>query len=380
MESLTKEDFEVAFEEMLQPIRQLYSELTTRGSKFCYPFIYNNHEGDFLSYIVGLIKTYVERVKQLDEKSIIVLNHAFDKLPSDKKPQKEFDVFRDIDALSDLVIKVLTVSYKNYHDEAYQKLKDFFEADDGFYIKMLPQLHIERLICYRMRTGDYALSSEGELFHVPFEKRHLISSQRYSMPGYPMLYLAGSLFTAWCEMDKPELERMSFAGFQFKENALFVDLGYPYEPQSIWEWYSLFVMYPLLMACMVRVKYPSAPYKPEYIMPQLMTRLLRNYTSLFTGIAYMSNKLPESYPLKSITSRNFGVFTANNICMKGHDKSLAEKMQMTDIITLSREQIRDAVMFQNGQYIIDFKKIESICGTQMRDINVDMEVGEIHKL
>lgn len=66
--------------------------------------------------------------------------------------------------------------------------------------------------------------------------------------------------------------------------------------------------------------------------------------------------------------------------MKGHDKSLAEKMQMTDIIILSREQIRDAVMFQNGQYIIDFKKIESICGTQMRDINVDMEVGEIHKL
>ena len=66
--------------------------------------------------------------------------------------------------------------------------------------------------------------------------------------------------------------------------------------------------------------------------------------------------------------------------MKGHDKSLAEKMQMTDIITLSREQIRDVVMFQNGQYIIDFKKIESICGAQMRDINVDMEVGEIHKL
>ena len=78
MESLTKEDFEVAFEEMLQPIRQLYSELTTRESKFCYPFIYNNHEGDFYSYIVGLIKTYVERVKQLDEKSITVLNHAFD--------------------------------------------------------------------------------------------------------------------------------------------------------------------------------------------------------------------------------------------------------------------------------------------------------------
>ena len=53
---------------------------------------------------------------------------------------------------------------------------------------------------------------------------------------------------------------------------------------------------------------------------------------------------------------------------------------MTDIITLSREQIRDAVKFHEGQYIIDFNKIESIRGTQMRDINVVMEVGEIHNL
>lgn len=380
MESPMKEDFDVAFEKMSQPIKQLYSELTTRGGTFCYPFIYNDHEGDFLSYMVGLIKTYVKRVKQLDEISITILNHALDKLPPESRPQKDFDFLRDIEALSDLVINVLTVSYQNYHDEAYQKLKDFFEADDGFYIKMLPQLYIERSKFYRIRTGDNVLSSDGELFHVPFEKRHLISSQRYSVPGYPMLYLSGSLFTAWCEMDKPELERMSFAGFQFKEDAMFIDLGYPYERESIWELYSLFVMYPLLMACMVRVKYPSAPYKPEYIVPQLMTRLLRNYTSIFTGIAYMSNKLPESYPLKSITSRNFGVFTANNICMKGHDKFLANKMQMTDIITLSREQIRDSVKYQEGQYIIDFNKIESISGTQMRDINVVMEVGEIHNL
>lgn len=363
-----------AFEKMLAPIKELYAEITTRGNQFCYPFVYSDADGDYLAYIIKLIKKFVKRVKQLDDASVIILNHAFDKLPEADKPQKSFDFIRDVDLLSELVIEVLTDCYRCFPDDAFQKLKNFFGADGCFYLNMLPQLQVRSLTLYRIRKGSFDSTQDGEIFHIPFEKRHLVDTQRYSIPGYPILYLSGSLFTAWCEMDKPELEGLSFAGFQFKNQELFVDLGYPYNSTKIWEWYSLFVMYPLLMACMVRVKNSSAPFKPEYIMPQLMMKLIREHGSRFSGIAYMSNKLPENYPINSISSRNLAVCTYNCICIKGHDENLASRMQMKDVHTITREELRDVVKCENS-YEIDFRKIEQLANTPFRDINVEMVRG-----
>lgn len=241
---------------------------------------------------------------------------------------------------------------------------------------MLPQLSIDNQCkLYRIRTGSFDKTNDGEIFHIPFDKRHLVTTQRYSVPGYPILYLAGSLFTAWCEMDKPELDGMNYAGFRFKNPVFLIDLGYPYNSATIWEWYSLFVMYPLLMACMVRVKNPSAPFKPEYQMPQLMTMLIREHGQRFSGIAYMSNKHPESCPIDSITSRNLAVCTYNCICTKGHDTSLASQMQMTGTQTITREQLRQAETYKNGHYDIDFKQLDVIDNASFHDIQVQMELG-----
>lgn len=369
-----QEKMEEAFEKMLVPIKELYTEITTRGNQFCYPFVYTDADGDFLAYVTKLIKGFVEKVKQLDEISLQVLNNAFDQLPEDKKPQKNFDFMRDVDALSELVIEVLSDCYRCYPDDAFQKLKNFFEADECYYLNMLPQLEVHHGTFYRIRKGSFDKTKDGEMFHIPFEKRHLVDSQRYSIPGYPILYLAGSLFTAWCEMDKPELDGLNFAGFKFKNDELFIDLGYPYHSTTIWEWYSLFVMYPLLIACMVRVKNPSAPFKPEYIMPQLMTKLVREYGRYFTGIAYMSNKLPESYPIDSIASRNLAVCTNNCLCIKGHDVDLASRMQMMDVHTITREDLREVIKCDNN-FEINFHKIEQLEDSPFREIDVEMIQG-----
>lgn len=368
---MTEQEMMEAFEKMLMPIKELYSEITTRGNQFCYPFIYTDADGDFLAYVTKLIKGFVEKVKQLDEASVEVLNHAFDKLPAFNKPPKSFDFMRDVDELSKLVIEVLSDCYLCYPDVAFLKLKNFFEADDCYYLNMLPQLQMHQGTLYRIRKGSFDKTKDGEMFHIPFEKRHLVDSQRYSIPGYPILYLAGSLFTAWCEMEKPELCGLSFAEFKFKNEERFVDLGYPYLSTAIWEWYSLFVMYPLLIACMVRVKNPSAPFKPEYIMPQLMTKLVREYDGRFTGIAYMSNKLPESYPINSILSRNLAICTNNCLCIKGHDAELASRMQMKDVHTITREELREVIKCENN-FEIDFRKIERLADSPFHDIKVEM--------
>lgn len=81
---MTGEEKEAVLEKLPIPIKKLCSEITTRGNKFCYPFIYTDADGDYLSYITQLIKSFVERAKKLDETSVFILNKAFENLPEDK--------------------------------------------------------------------------------------------------------------------------------------------------------------------------------------------------------------------------------------------------------------------------------------------------------
>ena len=96
---------------------------------------------------------------------------------------------------------------------------------------------------------------------------------------------------------------------------------------------------------------------------------------LFSRIAYITNKLPESCPIASFSSRNLAVCTYNCISMKGHDKDLASRMQMTDVKTITREQLRQSIVNKNGNYSIDFRQLNVIDDNSFRDIDVQMEIG-----
>ena len=56
-------------------------------------------------------------------------------------------------------------------------------------------------------------------------------------------------------------------------------------------------------------------------------------------------------------------------------KNLASRMQMTDVKTITREQLRQSIVYKNGNYSIDFRKLNVIDDNSFRDINVKMEVG-----
>ena len=45
-----------------------------------------------------------------------------------------------------------------------------------------------------------------DLFHVPFEEREKLASQRYSIPGVPCLYLGSSAYVCWEELGRPEFQ------------------------------------------------------------------------------------------------------------------------------------------------------------------------------
>lgn len=360
-------------------IDDLYQKIVTPGSPLCYPFCYDGKDEDFLDYVMGIIGEYLEEVNNLDADSIDALNHCFDALPEESKPAKKFDFKRDVLAVEKLVEEVLQDSFRSYHEDAYSKLKSFFIKDKFFYLGMLPQLELdENSGCfYRIRKDKInTAKGDGELFHIPFEKRYLVSTQRYSIPGYPALYLGGDFFTSWCELDRPLLEGLSYAKFRFKEKIKLLDLGLPDNPTpTLGDKYSFCAMYPILMSCMVRVKHQSAAFKPEYLIPQLMLKLVRDYGAYLQGIAYMSNKIPQKCDFYSKESRNLVICVYNNtVCKSGYDKDLASKMQMTEIRTITKEQADNAIVYERKEYTIDFKALIPE-ENKFHDINVPIQKG-----
>lgn len=356
-------------------INDLFTLISKSDSEWFLPLDYVESTDDFLGFILKKIIDYVNLVKNMDEKCIDELNHAFDFLPKENKPIKQHDFIRDLQAVADITKEVLQLSYRSFHEEAFESWKAFFEADDYFYLNLFPQLSFDKGALYRIRTGiiRQEKDADGEMFHIPFEKRYLVSTQRFSIPGYPALYLAGSFFTAWCELDKPRLDNLTYVFFRPKNPLLFLDLGLPYNDNpALWEKYSLFVTYPVLMACMTRVKYQNAPFKPEYLMPQLMMKLVREHTKVFRGISYVSNKIPWLISRKSIETRNFVLCVNNTICCSGYDKDLAEMLQMSDFKYVEQNDLKHSVNYDKGTYAIVFNKLKLHQG-DVHDIKVKMK-------
>jgi hypothetical protein len=65
-----------------------------------------------------------------------------------------------------------------------------------------------------------------DIFHIPFEKRQLVASQRYSIPGLPSLHLASSLWIAWEEFDRPDLASIHASRFEGKGDLKVLDFGW----------------------------------------------------------------------------------------------------------------------------------------------------------
>lgn len=145
-----------------------------------------------------------------------------------------------------------------------------------------------------------------ELFHIPFELRRLVSPQRFSIPGLPSLYLGGSAYVCWEELGRPPSSAVYIAQFRFQRpNIPLLDMTYlpcfledyivncakAPDPVALEaKIVAAVVCWPLLAACMTQAHDNAAPFKPEYIIPQLLLQWVTQETS-WAGIRYFSTKV-----------------------------------------------------------------------------------------
>lgn len=195
---------------------------------------------------------------------------------------------------------------------------------------------------YRLRTGPMTQLTRRDLFHIPFEKRQLVASQRYSIPGLPSLYLASSLWIAWEELGRPALASLHASRFEGNGNLSVLDFGWSPsvglstfgDPDGA-EKLGAFaegqaIIWPLIAACSLVRRHPGTPFVPEYIIPQFLLQWVQREKDL-DGIRYFSTKLTA---MDKAVNRAFNfVFPVRQKAAKGICGGLQDAFALTPPIS-----------------------------------------------
>ncbi len=162
---------------------------------------------------------------------------------------------------------------------------------------------------FRVRkVDDNKIYKRKDVFHTPFDLRNKIATTRYSIAGYPSLYLSSSLELCLEELDydmNPGRYICSRFELSSESSAKIVELGikpidffpvaspFKTKRQKLIEDIHLddsktlrnyYLWFPLIIACsFVRIN-RSDPFAIEYVIPQLLMQSVRSYSSNKEGI------------------------------------------------------------------------------------------------
>ncbi|MCC9601028.1 hypothetical protein LOC67_10770 [Stieleria sp. JC731] len=251
-----------------------------------------------------------------------------------------------IENLADSIKQTVALFFDGHPQDAYSRFEEAIKA-------VLPELNSIALknisatdlgFTYRVRVSDTPLDDPKALFHIPFELRSKVGTQRYSIPGLPCLYLGGSLYTCWEEMGRPPLHKLYCSAFWLACDrpvkilnlsnrparlALYTnqetdlrdsDPGFEFIVPSL-------ILWPLIAACSIRVKDRGGPFKPEYIVPQLLLQWITKNEG-FDGVCYFSTHVSPVFKTDARPACNF-VFPAQVKASNGMCEFLRSSFRMT---------------------------------------------------
>jgi len=166
---------------------------------------------------------------------------------------------------------------------------------------------------YRMSDIPKSLLNRARIFHIPFESRHLANRNRYSIPGFPCLYLGGSLQICReeCRVPFRKLNRIAISRFATRQDLRLLDFGYrpstiarfalgrllhPHPPNPALD--DFIVNYasswPLIAACSVKRDHEH-PFIAEYVIPQLVLQWVMEEQDC-DGVRYFSTHVRPVLP------------------------------------------------------------------------------------
>lgn len=269
-------------------------------------------------------------------------------LQYDNKVEVSFPSEEDFNKVGNIILKIALDFEQGKVNESYNTFNKIWEIEEIQPALIMKERGKDAFSYYRGRLSSEPIKYAKNLFHVPFEKRHLVSTARFSMPGYPCLYLTRRIYTIWKELPNCRLEDLyvSRLKYQYKtkeDNPLYLlDLRlrcqFYYkltdeELQTALNAYLLIM--PLIIACSLRVQHQKAPYKQEYVIPQIVMHSVieRMCTQKRCyGIIYSSTNDNHNFWQEAITPPNIDciVIPVQTLKKKGYCSELTKKFWITE--------------------------------------------------
>lgn len=187
----------------------------------------------------------------------------------------EQDTLDKVSNLCNRILKVIELDYNGQKGNAITEFHTIMNGDartNGLFasigsVNINPQEYY-----FRARKREIGVDfSIQDMFHIPLNKRGIASTQRYSFPGFPCLYLGNSVYSCWEELRRPSFDNLMFSAYKVKYAFKVFDMRIPndsdYKEEAIAR---TIERIPLILACSFVVKNPSDFFKPEYTISQML--------------------------------------------------------------------------------------------------------------
>ena len=203
------------------------------------------------------------------------------------------NVIDNMEAMCNCIMKAVDMYYRGLPANAYGCLRDSLDKllKEGEYFSFS---ELKDKSFYRMRVENdnwvKKTVDRNGMFHIPLNMRGIVKTQRYSVPGFPCLYLGKHVEGCWEELGRPTLSNCLISKFTQKKGTSLkvldmripnIDKWFAYREKGkfkpLSEIKSMVVLFPLIIACTFKTRNQSDTFKSEYIVPQLLLQYVKEY-------------------------------------------------------------------------------------------------------
>ncbi len=288
---------------------------------------------------------WIEKIDGEQYVTPIIIQNDCDYLPGLKKTLNSFiadlkssdidnTIENEIESYSNRVIEVIEQYYKGNIFSAQDTVSELLSSFDSSPAVTLvndclafsPFKDSEKVGVqfFRARLSDNVTTfSAKEMLHIPFNKRGIVKTERFSIPGLPCLYLANTSYGCWVEMGSPADYRFNVSPFELDNTQRILnltiaffelktilfeaeDLDVTLDDKYITDLLKLFV---LTLSTSFKVNSTDRTFKSEYILSQLIMLAAKDMG--IDGISYLSKQVSNDL-LAAVSGVNVVLFATYN--------------------------------------------------------------------
>lgn len=300
-------------------------------------------------------KQYIlDRLNNQRTKLVRLINELDENIDSYFSVKRETVISNIRELYGELIASVQAFLEGRFEDSSNFIFDRFLDPESKKRITPLKALQINsKDKLFRVRSNDtYSLYERNEMFHIPFEKRGLVTNQRYSISGYPCLYLGSSIYGCWEATGRPHVDTFNIVALKATMPFNLIDLRIP-TLKNIEPLFNEEYIYQLVLplVCSLKARKTSDSFKPEYIIPQNVLNCIikrnnkkYNVDVHWDGIIYTSNIYGNKECLFNDKDRLINiVIPIKTSREKGLCEKLVNQFTMTKPTSMLSERLRKNV-------------------------------------